>query len=163
MRCCALKRAQLWAQSPNYESRNLNPPPIEGRRQPIGYWFETYWESQTNFHCEFSAPLVDAPACTGAKMANTRGNNLSRQGARRWLTRPERRVRTPSNVNLSSSPSRTARLVNCHHIVGRRAELLVKRPRTRSPARRLSRHRRGQIRQEQTAGLPGFRATSHPL
>jgi hypothetical protein len=52
--------------------------------------------SQTNFHCVFSALLVDALAGIGAKMANTRGSSLSPQGAQRWLTRPERLARALS-------------------------------------------------------------------
>ncbi len=56
--------------------------------------------SGKNFHCQFSALLVDPPVCTGAKMANSHGKSFSQQGAHRWLTRPERYARA-----LSRRPS----------------------------------------------------------
>jgi hypothetical protein len=80
--------------------------------QPKGREFDIYLGSQTRLHYEFSALLVDARAYTGAKMANTRGKNLSRQGLHRWLTRPTRSFK----VNLSPSPSSCARLVNCRPV-----------------------------------------------
>src|ERR1019366_8537051 len=88
---------------------------IDYRRacQPEGRQFDSCLVSQTHLHCEFSALLVDAPTCAGTKIANTRGKSVSHQGAHRWLTRPERRVRAPSNVNLSPSPSSGALLVDC--------------------------------------------------
>jgi hypothetical protein len=48
--------------------------------QPKGREFDIHLGSQMDLHSEFSALLVDAPACTGAKMANTRGKSLSEQG-----------------------------------------------------------------------------------
>jgi len=76
-------------------SASRNPPesPVFHRRcKPKGYEFETCLWSQTNLHCEFFALLVDASARTDAKMANSRGNSLSRYGARNGLTPPGRRA-----------------------------------------------------------------------
>ncbi|SPF51766.1 hypothetical protein SBA4_4700002 [Candidatus Sulfopaludibacter sp. SbA4] len=73
--------------SRNQKPETLKPPPI-GCCQLKGFCFEYCLSSQTNSHYEFSALPVDAPACTGAKMANTCGKILSQRGAHCWPTRP---------------------------------------------------------------------------
>lgn len=86
--------------------------------QPKGREFDIHLGSQTDLHSGLSALLVDSPACTGAKMANTRGESLSQQGCAPLPESSRAACPRPFRLNFSPSPSSRARSVNCDDHAG---------------------------------------------